>query len=216
MNDTAITTTTTKKTGNLRGQKYKKYPSGVHALESSNIFVWPKIKWILRVAQAETGTSQCSVFRRTGWCGWSFEWKMDFVQKKRTTWVREHSTVCDETDSWTGLPSFHIYPSCILYGTSCIQCICSYIYTNIHIYLKHTSTCINIDVHFFFFFKKPVCNAKCFLFSWLSQQRFWFVLCGKNFSFYLFIYFLIYLFIYLFLFTQNIQIKVTTCMPECR
>lgn len=40
INDTTITTTTaTKKTGNLRGQKYKKYPSGVHALESSNILL---------------------------------------------------------------------------------------------------------------------------------------------------------------------------------
>lgn len=116
--------------------------------------------------------------------------RMDFVQKKTTTWVREHSA-----GFWDWTPSFHIYSSCILYGTYCIQRICSYIYTNIYIYLKHTSTYTNID----FFFKKNVCNPKC-CFSWSSQQRFLVLpLCGTEIS--------AFIFYWLFLFTQKIQMN---------
>lgn len=59
------------------------------------------------------------------------------AEEKRTSWGREHSAVCDQTDSGLWTPSFHVYSSYILYGNS------AYAVTykqkiSIDIYLKHT------------------------------------------------------------------------------
>lgn len=93
----------------------------------------------------------------------SFLEKMDFVQKKKTTWVQEHSA-----GFWDWTPSFHIYSSCILYGTSCIQHICSYIYTNIYIFEAYQY------IHKYrFFFKKTFVMPSVVLVGRLSSI-FWF------------------------------------------
>lgn len=142
-----------------------------------------------------------SVFRRTGWCGWDF-WKKNGLR------VEEDDDLSTRTFRRILGLDFKFSHILLMYSVwNLLHSTHMQLHIYKYIYIFEAYQYIH-KYRFFFLKKKNVCNPKC-CFSWSSQQRFLVLpLCGTEIS--------AFIFYWLFLFTQKIQMKVTTCMPECR